>query len=44
MTQEHDHNIRKTGLREVAWFVALWLLGVLAIALVGGVIKLVIGT
>ncbi len=39
-----DTGRRKTGGREVTWFVALWAGGVAAVTLVGGVIKLFLGT
>ena len=39
-----DTGRRKTGGRELIWFVALWAGGVAAVTLVGGVIKLFLGT
>ncbi len=36
--------IQKTGLKEVAWFIALWVMGVAVILSVGGVIKLCLST
>lgn len=38
-----DTGRRKTGGRELLWFVALWAAGVGAVTLVGGVIKLFLG-
>jgi len=36
--------IQKTGLKEVAWFIALWVMGVAVILSIGGVIKLCLST
>ncbi len=44
MPDQRSHHIEKTGWREIGWFVALWCLGVGAVTIVGGIIKLVIGT
>jgi hypothetical protein len=40
MREEHRTPIKKTGVREVVWFVGLWALGVAVIVTVGGLIKL----
>lgn len=42
MREEHRPLINKTGPKEIAWFVALWALGVAVILTVGGLIKLVL--
>lgn len=39
-----DTGQERTGGRELIWFVALWAGGVAAVTLVGGVIKLFLGT
>ena len=44
MLEERDTHIEKTGLKEVAWFIALWLLGFIAILIIGSLIKFAIGT
>jgi len=44
MAGEHDRPVDRTGWREIGWFVALWAGGVAAITLIGGLIKLMIGT
>ena len=41
LRQKHTH-IEKTGLKEIMWFVGLWVLGVTAVVVVAGAIKLVI--
>ncbi|MBO6688803.1 MAG: DUF2474 domain-containing protein [Henriciella sp.] len=42
MREELRTPIKKTGLKEIAWFVGLWALGVAVILIVGGLIKLVL--
>lgn len=42
MREQDRAPIRKTGSKEIAWFIGLWALGVAAILVVGGLIKLVI--
>lgn len=42
MLEERDDHITKTGLKEIAWFVGLWVLGVGAVLVVSVLIKLVI--
>jgi hypothetical protein len=42
MREDDRGHIEKTGLKEIGWFVGLWALGVAAILIVGGIIKLVI--
>ena len=44
MREELRTQIQKTGLKEVAWFIALWVMGVAVIISVGGVIKLFLST
>jgi hypothetical protein len=39
-----DTGKRRTGGRELGWFVLLWAGGVVSVTLVGGVIKLFLGT
>ena len=41
-SKEHDH-IDKTGPKEIAWFVALWILGVAGLGVLAGLIRLVLG-
>lgn len=43
MRQHDDHLPEKTGPREIAWFIGLWLSGVLVVGIIGFIIKLVIG-
>ena len=43
MLKPRDQHIEKTGLKEIAWFVGLWALGVGVILIVGTLIKVVIG-
>ena len=42
MREEDRPFVKKTGPKEIAWFVGLWALGVAAILIVGGLIKLVL--
>jgi hypothetical protein len=42
MLEDRETHIDKTGPREVAWFVGLWVLGVGAVLLLSLLIKLVI--
>lgn len=42
MREEDRGHIKRTGPKEVAWFVGLWALGVTTILIVGGLIKLVL--
>lgn len=42
MREEERGHIKKTGLKELAWFAGLWALGVAFILTVGGLIKLVL--
>ncbi|MDY7099421.1 MAG: DUF2474 domain-containing protein [Pseudomonadota bacterium] len=42
MPEDNRPLIKKTGPKELAWFVGLWALGVAAILTVGGLIKLVL--
>jgi hypothetical protein len=42
MREEDRPLVKKTGLKELAWFVGLWALGVAVILTVGGLIKLVL--
>ena len=42
-SKEHQH-IEKTGPKEIAWFIVLWILGVAAVGILAGVIRLVLGT
>lgn len=44
MLKDRDSHIEKTGLKEWGWFLALWTLGFGTILIVGGIIKLVLGT
>lgn len=42
MREEDRPLVKKTGPKELAWFVGLWALGVAVILAVGGLIKLVL--
>lgn len=42
MREQDRNHIEKTGPRELAWFVGLWALGVVAVILLGLFIKLFI--
>ena len=42
MLEDRETHIDKTGLREIAWFVGLWVLGVGAVLLLSLLIKLVV--
>lgn len=42
MLKRRENHIEKTGWKELGWFVALWVLGVAAILIVGGLIKLIL--
>ncbi len=42
MLEDKDTHIEKTGLKEIGWFIALWLLGFTTILIVGGLIKMVL--
>jgi hypothetical protein len=42
MLEERETHIDKTGTREIAWFVGLWVLGVGAVLILSLLIKLVI--
>lgn len=42
MKERDREPIKRTGPKELAWFIVLWALGVAAILVVGGVIKLFI--
>jgi len=42
MREEDRTPIKKTGPKEIAWFIGLWVLGVATILTVGGIIKLVL--
>ena len=42
MREEDRRLVKKTGPKEVAWFIALWAMGVAVILTVGGLIKLVL--
>lgn len=44
MREELRTPIKKTGPKEIAWFIALWVMGVAVILSVGGVIKLFLST
>lgn len=44
MREQDRPLIRKTGPKEVAWFIGLWALGVAVILTVGGLIKLFLST
>ena len=38
-----SHFAKRTGPREIAWFIGLWAAGVVAVALVSGVLKMFLG-
>jgi len=38
----NQHFASKTGLRELTWFAVLWAGGVVAVLLIGGIIKFVL--
>jgi hypothetical protein len=42
MQENKRGHIEKTGLKEIGWFIGLWVLGVGAVLIVGGLIKLMI--
>ena len=42
MREEHRLPIKKTGPKEIAWFIGLWAFGVAVILTVGGLIKLIL--
>ena len=42
MREEDRPLVKKTGPKELAWFVGLWALGVAVILTIGGLIKLVL--
>lgn len=44
MLEDKGTHIEKTGLKEIGWFIALWLLGFATILIVGGIIKMVLRT
>lgn len=44
MLRDKDTHIEKTGLKEIVWFIGLWLLGFATILIVGGIIKLFLRT
>ena len=44
MLGDKDTHIEKTGLKEIVWFIGLWLLGFATILIVGGIIKLFLRT
>jgi len=42
MREEERPQITKTGLKEIAWFFGLWVVGVATILMVGGLVKLIL--
>ena len=44
MARDPSKPVEKTGLREIAWFAALWAGGVAAVTALGAVIKLALGS
>ncbi len=42
MLEDRDEHIERTGLKELAWFVGLWLLGVASVLAVASLIRLVL--
>ena len=40
MLEPRDHDVEKTGAKQVGWFIALWALGFVTVTAVGLVIRL----
>ena len=43
MFKPRNDHIDKTGPKEIAWFIALWILGVVSVGVLAVVIRLVFG-
>ncbi len=40
MLEPRDHDVEKTGAKQIGWFIALWALGFATVTLVGLLIRL----